>query len=251
MVHDFRAKNLALTCEGNNTRLITTTPYWPQQNGEVERQNRSILKKLIISQTAGGDWMADLNKYLLMYRSSPHSTTRRTPAEMLFGRNIRDRIPGIHQPMEVDEETADRDKREKEKGKVYADKRRGAKPNQIEEGDSVLVKRPTRQNKLVSNFDPEVFKVVKRSGGDTIVESEDSGRKYRRHVSHLQQVPKATDDCNTHPPVKDDNNSATMSSRASSMIKTNLSEIPADGQLRSTKATERRTSERLRRRSDD
>lgn len=102
--------------------------------------------------------MADLNTYLLMYRSSPHSTTRKTPAEMLFGHNIRDRIPGIQQPMEVDEETVDRDKEEKEKGKVYADKRRGAKPNQIVEGDSVLVKRPTKQNKLVSNFDPEVFK---------------------------------------------------------------------------------------------
>lgn len=30
-------------------RLFSTTPYWPQENGEVERQNRSILKKLTVS----------------------------------------------------------------------------------------------------------------------------------------------------------------------------------------------------------
>lgn len=178
--------------------MITTTPYWPQQNGEVERQNRSILKRLTISQSYGRNWMTELNEYLLMYRSSPHSTTRKSPAEMLFGRNIRDRIPGIHQPMEIDEETVDRDKVAKEKGKVYADKRRGAKPSQIEEGDQVLIKRPVKPNKLASNFDPEVFKVVKRSGGDTIVEAEDSGRMYRRHVSHLQQVTKAAGDSSTH-----------------------------------------------------
>lgn len=37
-------------CERNNIRLIHTIPYWPQQNGEVERQNRSLFKRLIISQ---------------------------------------------------------------------------------------------------------------------------------------------------------------------------------------------------------
>lgn len=45
-----------------------------QQNGEVERQNRSILKRLTISQATDSDWKDDLNKYLIMYRSTPHST---------------------------------------------------------------------------------------------------------------------------------------------------------------------------------
>lgn len=58
-----------------NIRLISTIPFWPQQNGEVERQNRSILKRIIISQEQNRDWQEDLNQYLLMYRSTPHSTT--------------------------------------------------------------------------------------------------------------------------------------------------------------------------------
>lgn len=43
-------------CENNNIELINTTPYWPQENGEVERQNRSLLNRLKISQEEKRDW---------------------------------------------------------------------------------------------------------------------------------------------------------------------------------------------------
>ncbi|XP_055622464.1 uncharacterized protein K02A2.6-like [Toxorhynchites rutilus septentrionalis] len=180
-------------CDSNNIKLITTTPYWPQQNGEVERQNRSILKRLIISQGINTDRINELNKYLLMYRSSPHSTTKRTPSEMLLGYNIRDRLPSIYQPKDVDEEIIDRDKDLKMRGKLYADKRRNAKPNVISVGDDVLVKRMVKTNKLSSNFDPKIFEVIKRKGGDVIVASKETGVKYRRHVSHLQRVPESVE----------------------------------------------------------
>lgn len=185
----FSSEEFRRFCDTNNIKLINTTPYWPQQNGEVERQNRSILKRLAISQATNADWIDELNKYLLMYRSSPHSTTKKTPSEMLMGYNIRDRLPTIYQPKDVDEETIDRDKDMKEKGKLYADERRNAKPNLISEGDDVLVKKMAKTNKLTPNFDPKIFKVIKRKGGDVIVASEETGVKYRRHVSHLQRIP--------------------------------------------------------------
>ncbi|XP_055543277.1 uncharacterized protein K02A2.6-like [Wyeomyia smithii] len=174
-------------CVSKDIKLIHTTPYWPQQNGEVERQNRSILKRLTISQATNADWEVELNKYLLMYRSTPHSTTGKTPSEMLLGYNIRDKVPSI-QPKDIDEEVVDRDKEKKDKGKTYADERRNARPNHIAEGDTVLLKRMTKANKLSSNFDPEVFRVIKRKGGDVVVASEESGVEYRRHVSHLQRI---------------------------------------------------------------
>lgn len=144
-------------CRVNNIKLINTIPYWPQQNGEVERQNRSILKRLTISQNTGGSWMDDLQEYLLMYRATPHSTTLRTPSEMLFGRNIRDKIPEIHQPLETDEGVKDRDREKKEKERVYADKRRGARETSIEVGDEVLAKRQTNANKR-PHSDPKNIK---------------------------------------------------------------------------------------------
>lgn len=194
-------------CEMNNIKLISTIPYWPQQNGEVERQNRSILKRLTISQAANTDWVDELNKYLLMYRSSPHTTTGKTPSEMLFGYNIRDRVPSIRQPKEVDEETADRDKEKKEMGKVYADVRRSAKPNSIATGDHVLVKKMVKSNKLAPNFEPELFKVIERKGGETVVVSEESGVKYRRHVSHLKPISEKSLDTDLSSKYKDSSSS--------------------------------------------
>lgn len=71
-------------CDINNIKLITTIPYWPQQNGEVERQNRSILKRLIISQNTGEDWTEDLQDFLLMYRTTSHPITLKSPSELLL-----------------------------------------------------------------------------------------------------------------------------------------------------------------------
>lgn len=98
-------------CNENNILLISTIPCWPQENGEVERQNRSILKRLIISQNQKQDWRQDLLKYLVMYRSTPHSTTTKTPSELMFGRTIRDKLPKIDQsvPVAIDEEMRDQD----------------------------------------------------------------------------------------------------------------------------------------------
>ncbi|XP_055847378.1 uncharacterized protein K02A2.6-like [Episyrphus balteatus] len=175
-------------CKVHNFHLNSTIPYWPQQNGEVERQNRTILKRLIISQNTGRNWMEDLNYFLLMYRATPHSTTLRSPAEMLFGHNIRDKLPNIQAPMEIDEEVADRDKEMKEKGKQYSDKRRHAKESDIEVGDEVLAKLMCRVNKLSPVFEPSTYKVIDKKGGDVLIESLDSGKKYRRNISHLQKI---------------------------------------------------------------
>lgn len=174
-------------CDVNNTKLISTTPYWPQQNGQVERQNRSLLKTLVISQNTKGDWRAELQKYLLAYRSTAHSVTGVSPAAMMFGREIRDKLPSIHQPIETDSEIRDRDAERKEKGKEY--ERRGAKPIQIEEGDRVLVKRQIKENKLQSMFEPTEFVVVRRQGAEVTVESTVTKKLYRRNVAHVQRIP--------------------------------------------------------------
>ena len=42
-----------------------TTPLWPTANGEVERQNRSLLKAGRVEHAEGRDWRLELNKFLL------------------------------------------------------------------------------------------------------------------------------------------------------------------------------------------
>ena len=52
-----------------------TTPLWPQANGEVERQNRSIMKRIRIAQAEGQDWKNEVDTFLVMYRNTPHTVT--------------------------------------------------------------------------------------------------------------------------------------------------------------------------------
>ncbi|XP_055858008.1 uncharacterized protein K02A2.6-like [Episyrphus balteatus] len=176
-------------CTENGIQILHSTPFWPQQNGEVERQNRSILKRLKISQNLHQDWEKELQDYLLMYRTTPHSTTLKSPSELMFGRTVSDKLPQINQPFEYDEELHDRDKTKKEKEKQYADEKRNAKSNLIAVGDLVWLKNLINTNKLSATFEPIDFKVVERSGSEIVVENLETGVRYRRNVTHAIRVP--------------------------------------------------------------
>jgi rubredoxin len=118
-----------------------TTPLWPQANGEVERQNRTLMKAIRIAHSEGKDWRRELNTFLLAYRSTPHQTTGVSPAELLFKRKIRTKMPDIDSIIktELDESIRDRDKIRKEQGKQYADEKRRAEETKIGVGDDVLL----------------------------------------------------------------------------------------------------------------
>lgn len=73
-----------------------TTPLWPQANGEVERQNRSLLKRMQIAQVEKGDWKEAVLTYLVAYRNTPHPSTGVCPSEMLFGRKLRTKQPRVN-----------------------------------------------------------------------------------------------------------------------------------------------------------
>ena len=60
-----------------------TTP--PQANGEIEIKITQIEKK---------DLKEELASYLMMYRTTPHSTTGVSPSKLLFHRKLRKRLAG-------------------------------------------------------------------------------------------------------------------------------------------------------------
>ena len=59
-----------MDCEEYGVDPITTPAEWPRANGEVERQNQSLLKRLKIAQLEGKDLEYELIHYLLCYRST-------------------------------------------------------------------------------------------------------------------------------------------------------------------------------------
>lgn len=186
----FSSEEFKHFCKDRNIVLYNTIPYWPQQNGEVERQNRDILKRLKISQVEKTDWRAALEEYLVMYNSTPHSVTGKSPSELFFKRQFRDKIPmlcDINRQVE-DSDVRDRDREKKQSGKDYTDKKRNTKECDLTPGDKVYLKNIIKENKLSLNYNPTPHTVEKSTGGDIEVRNDITGQKLRRNVVHLKKI---------------------------------------------------------------
>ena len=105
-----------------------------------------------ISQTAkieNKNWKSEVYKFLFAYRSTPHSSTKVAPAELMFNRKIRYTIPNSSYEVaeDIQKKVEENDLLSKERNKQFIDNRKHAKDNTITQGDRVLVKQP-KQNKL-------------------------------------------------------------------------------------------------------
>ena len=166
-------------------------PYWPQSNGEVERANETILKIVRIARVEGKDWKKALENFLFQYRVTPHTVTGLSPAELLMGRKLRDKLPRVEFSKDRATEAywqqllRERDTRAKLSQKEYADRTRGAKHSNIEEGDKVLLKQ-TRENKLSPNYEPEPY-IVTRKDGNAVILQDTNGNNKMRNIAHTKK----------------------------------------------------------------
>ena len=122
-----------------------------------------------IAQAEGKEWKKEVRKYLVAYRSTPHTTTSVSPAELLFGRKMRTKLPELREES-TESEMRDRDGEMKAKAKHCADKKRNSQESDLAPGDKVLVKQE-RKNKLSTPFAPEPYDVVTKTGNSVVVES--------------------------------------------------------------------------------
>ena len=155
----FKSNEFREYCEQQSIIHQKVAAKWAQANGEVEKQNRSLLKRLQIAHAENKPWRTELRKYLTAYRSITHNTTGRSPAELLLNRKVRGKIPDLSIDHAYDYEVHDRDAEQKAKS---TDINRRASPFSIELGDEVLVQQD-KTNKLSTAFNPNPFKVeIKR-----------------------------------------------------------------------------------------
>ncbi len=96
------------------------------------------------------DWKKALRKYLIQYRAIPLPTTGRSPAELLYNRQIRTKMPMTFGHYEADQEVRDHDSEQKSRAKLYADMRKGVKECPLNVGDRVLM-RQEKRDKLTHN----------------------------------------------------------------------------------------------------
>ena len=115
----------------NSIRHIRTPPYHPSSNGQVERAVQTF--KDAMRRESSDTLQTRVARFLFHYRTTPHTTTGISPAELMMGRRLRTHMSCLLP------DTASRVANKQESQKQYHD--RNTKPSkQLAEGQIVLVR---------------------------------------------------------------------------------------------------------------
>lgn len=127
----------------NGIKHQRITPLWFQANSEAENFMKPMGKAIRAAHAERKDWKKELYRFLLNYRATPQTTTKFSPAELLFNREIRTKLPSKLNKNEtvVDQQVRENDRNAKRKMKENADKLANAKEMEIQIGDTVLVRK--------------------------------------------------------------------------------------------------------------
>nr|KYP62784.1 Pro-Pol polyprotein [Cajanus cajan] len=82
----FTGRKVAQYTESRGIKLITSTPYYAQANGQVEAANKvviGLIKKHVSSRPRS--WHETLVQILWAYRNSPRDATKTTPYKLVYG----------------------------------------------------------------------------------------------------------------------------------------------------------------------
>ena len=154
----------------NGVMHTRTAPYHPASNGLAERAVQTF--KQGIKRIQGGSLETRLSRFLFKYRITPHTTTGRSPAELLLGRQPRSRLDLLHPDTGVKV-------RESQARQSHGhDKHTRARAFQI--GDRVYVRNfvgvPTwLEGTILDQIGPVSFQVQLTDG-----------RTRKRHVDHMR-----------------------------------------------------------------
>ena len=167
------------------------TPLWPKANAECERLMKTIGKVIRTAKIENKNWRQELYTFLRAYRSTPHCTTQKSPAETLLHRTFRTQLPEMpdHKATKSKhrnyEDFREHDRKEKLRMKQYADVRRHANSQELQLGDRVLVKTP-KINKFSSYYDPRPYEVTQIKG--SMVTASRPGHSITRNSSFFKRT---------------------------------------------------------------
>ncbi len=184
----FNGNEIRRYMEIHGIEYSTITPLWPQGNSEAESFMKPLLKSILIARTEGRKWKKELYTFLLNYRATPHSTTKVPPAELLFNRPIRTKIPQqvtSSKPINKHIMAKENDQQSKAQMKQYADQRRHTKKMQVNVGDLVICKQP-KKNKFSTKFNPAPYKVIKVNG--STITAQRHTHQITRNISYFKRL---------------------------------------------------------------
>ncbi|UYV81563.1 K02A2.6-like, partial [Cordylochernes scorpioides] len=171
-------------------RHIKASPYYPKSNGKIERFHRFLKKQFNSSSEEGKDWKEDLSRILMSYRTTPNRSTGKTPAFLLFSREIKTKLSSLVNDAEEDKSNIKEfNMVYKEKMKTYNGIIRKASPHNFEIGNLVYVANPNN-GKLDSNFRSEHHVILENTSINSFkLLNTKNGKIIHRNAKHLKHVP--------------------------------------------------------------
>ena len=129
-------------CKNHGFQAKPITPEEPKANGTSENFMKNFAKTIQTAISEKKDWRKELNIFLRNYRATPHQTTGKSPAEVMFpNRNFQVKLPSMREVERYhsDQVLRDRDASKKAAMKEYADSKKYVKEHGMNIGDMVLV----------------------------------------------------------------------------------------------------------------
>ncbi|XP_042148783.1 uncharacterized protein K02A2.6-like, partial [Ixodes scapularis] len=153
----------------NQIRHVKVAPYHPSSNGQVERMVQET--KQVLRRMEGGDMATKLARFLLSQHILPHSTTGKSPAELLMGRRLRTALDRLHPDLQA--EMVDKQEEQALRG------RQGVR--EFEPREPVFIRNYLAGPKWLSGIITEITGPVSYK-----VRTID-GRFWRRHVDQIRR----------------------------------------------------------------
>ncbi|KAF2880237.1 hypothetical protein ILUMI_25937 [Ignelater luminosus] len=170
----FKYENMQKFFTDNRIKHITIAPYSPQSNGQAENSVKTVkvsLKAALADPSnLGVDLSTILARFFITYRDTPHCVTKKSPAEMVFGRQIKTQFDLlIHSDSQI--------------SKAVQDTLNGtANIRFFQRGDTVLIRDYHDINRV-----QWVEATIERKIGSAIYECKlPTGLTCRRHVNQIK-----------------------------------------------------------------
>ena len=163
----FVSKEFQDFCTANGIQHTLSAPYHPATNGEAERFVRTFKRNMKCRSKTSEDVETWVSRFLITYRTTPHSLTEMTPSQMLMGRRIRTRMDLVRPDFLMER-------------RIQEDRQRGAeeKVRKFKKGEEVLVR--------MYGADKWAYGVVEEKQGELHYQVKTGGRSMKRHVDQLR-----------------------------------------------------------------
>ena len=166
----FTSESFQQFCTKYGIRHIRSSVYHSATNGLAERLIQSLKSSLKCQKSDNMSIQKKVSKFLFAYRNTPHATTNEIPAQLMFGRRLRNKLD-IMKP----------DLRKYVQGKQYSSEKTERLERNFSEGEKVIV-RDYRQNS--NTWQPA--QIMQQTGPVSYRVRVDNNNEWRRHADQIR-----------------------------------------------------------------